>query len=215
MKVGLDILRVSAGEVFERDFIGQGEIIVRREGNSRARHVFMLNGRVIARLRWRGQRRAVYEAEGVRFDISVRAIERRIAVIAEDGSESFLVERSRANPRKEKMRVEMAEGDNFCLMRAWDSRLKGEASLALHKEFYNSTLLLFRFNTRRRSQTTVRVEVMQVARWESRFLHRLLALTVCRIILERRHSGSQPVRVKEKQSGFATSTSVRQHKRVY
>ena len=86
--------------------MGAGEIIVRREGYSRARHEFISGGRTIARLKWRGMRRATYEADGIRFDINVGALDRRIALVAEDGSESFLVERSRANPHREVMRVE-------------------------------------------------------------------------------------------------------------
>src|ERR687895_417723 len=101
MRTGVDILSAVAGETFERDFMGEAEVIVRREGHSRARHLFTVNGRVISRLRWRGMRQAVYEAEGMRFDINVTALGKRIAIISEDGGESFLVERSRANPRRE------------------------------------------------------------------------------------------------------------------
>jgi hypothetical protein len=215
MKTGVEILRAAAGEAFERDFMGEGEIIVRREGHSRARHLFTVNGRTIARLRWRGMRQAVYEAEGLRFDIYVAALGKRIAIISEDGSESFLVERSRANPRREVLRAEMAEGDNFCLMRSCDSRFRSEISFALHKEFYASTLLICRFDTRRRTQTTVRIEIKPVMKWESRFVHRLIALIACRIIVERRHSGARPLRVKERPRRFASSYRVRERKRVY
>src|ERR1051325_3985126 len=117
MQASVNILKAAAGETFERDFMGEGEIIVRREGHSRARHLFLLEGRTIARLQWRGLRRAVYEADGMRFAISVGALDKRIAIIAEDGSESFLVERSRANPHRAGLRAEMAEGDNFRLLR--------------------------------------------------------------------------------------------------
>jgi len=52
-------------------------------------------------------------------------------------------------------------------------------------------------------------------KWEARFLHRLLALIVCRIILERRRSGSQPQRVKEmRPRHFASSARVRERKRI-
>jgi hypothetical protein len=37
-------------------------------------------------------------------------------------------------------------------------------------------------------------------------------LAVCRIILERRHSGSHPLRVKEKPRHFASSARVRERK---
>jgi len=214
MQVGLASLIAAAGEVFERDFMGAGEVVVQRVGHSRVQHVFTVNGRPIARLRWRGLRRAVYEAEGRRWDINVGALEKRISIITEDGGESFLVERSRANPNKEELRVEMAEGDNFCLMRSWDSRLRAEASFVVHKEFYCSRLLVFHFNMRRRTQTTARVVVNPVMKWESRFMHRLLAVIVCRIILERRHSGSRPLRIKEmKMARFASSARVRERKR--
>jgi hypothetical protein len=53
-----------------------------------------------------------------------------------------------------------------------------------------------------------------VMKWESRFIHRLIALIVCRIILERRHSGSRPMRVKERPRGFASSARVRNRKRT-
>jgi hypothetical protein len=54
-----------------------------------------------------------------------------------------------------------------------------------------------------------------VMKWEARFVHRLLALSVCRIILERRHSGCRPQRVKEtKLRRFASSARVRERKRV-
>lgn len=194
--------------------MGESEIIVRREGLSRARHFFTVNGRTIARLRWRGHRRAVYEAEGQRFDINVNALGKRISIISEDGGKSFLVERSRANPNQEELRGEMAEGDNFFLMRSLDSRLRSEASFTVHKQFYTSTLLVFHFDTRRRTQTTARIEVKQVMKWETRFIHRLLALIVCRIILERRHSGSQPLRVKERPRGFVSSARVRERRRA-
>jgi hypothetical protein len=214
MQVHLEILSATAGEAFERDFMGPGEIIVRREGYSRARHEFISGGRTIARLKWRGMRRATYEADGIRFDINVGALDRRIALVAEDGSESFLVERSRANPHREVMRVEMAESDNFCLTRSLDSRFRSDTCIEVHKQFYTSTLLVFRFNTKRRTQTTARIDVKPVMKWESRFIHRLIALIACRIILERRHSGSRPMRVKERPRGFASSARVRNRKRT-
>lgn len=213
MELGIEIARSAAGEAFERDFMGGGEVVVRREGNSRARHLFITNGRTIARLRWQGLRRAVYEADDLRFEISVGALAKRIAIISEDGSESFLIERSRANPNQAQLRVEMAEGDNFYLLRSWDSRLRSQASLCLQKEFYNSTLLAFNFNTIRRTQPTVRIEVKETMKWESRFIHRFFALVVCRIILERRSSGSKPTRVKEKPRRFASSARARENKR--
>jgi hypothetical protein len=213
MQATIQISSAAAGEAFERDFMGQGEIIVLREGLSRARHHFTVNGRTIARLRWRGQRRAVYEADGLRYDINVNALGKRISIISEDGSESSLIERSRANPNREELRGEMAEGDNFFLMRSFDSRLRSEASFVIHKQFYNSTLLVFHFDMRHRTQTTARIEVKPVMKWESRFIHRLIALTVCRIILERRNSGSQPLRVKERPRGFTSSARVRDRKR--
>jgi hypothetical protein len=215
MQASVDILGAAAGEAFERDFMGEGEIIVRREGHSQARHIFTVNGRTIARLCWRGQRRAVYEADGARFDINVNALGKRISIVSYDGSESFLVERSRANPNREDLRGEMAEGDNFFLIRSLDSRLRSEASFVVHKQFYVSTLLVFRFDMWRRTQTTARIYVMPVMKWEARFIHRLLALIVCRIILERRNSGSQPLRIKERPRGFASSARVRERKRTY
>jgi hypothetical protein len=151
----------------------------------------------------------------MRFDINVNALGKRISIISDDGSESSLVERSRANPNQEDLRGEMAEGDNFFLMRSLDSRLRSEASFVIRKQFYASTLLVFHFDMRRRTQTTARIEVRPVMKWESRYIHRLLALTVCRIILERRHSGSQPLRVKERPHGFASSARVRERKRVF
>lgn len=203
MKASVDILSAAAGEAFDRDFLGEAEVLVRREGHSRARHLFTVNGRTVARLRWRGQRRAVYEAEGLRFYINVGALDKKIALTAEDGSESFLVERSRANPHRAGMRVEMAEGDNFRLLRARDSRLRSAYSFAINKQFYASTLMVFRFDAHRRTETTARIEIKPVMKWEARFIHRLLALVVCRIILERRHSGTQPLRVKERQGDAA------------
>ncbi|MCI0485095.1 MAG: hypothetical protein L0229_00565 [Blastocatellia bacterium] len=193
----MNILTIAAGEVFEGDFMGEGEIFVRREGHSRIRHIFTLNGRVIGQLRWRGLRRAVYETEGIRFDINIKKLDKCISITSEDGSESFLVERSRANPHRAGMRVKMAEGDDFRLLRSCGSRFKSEVSFSVNKPFYASTLLVFHFNTRQRSQTTVRINVEPAMKWEARFTHRLLALVVCRIILERRHSGSPPVRIKE------------------
>src|SRR5215469_15873443 len=148
MQVGIETLRATAGETFERYFIGQGEIIVRREGHSRVRHIFTINDRVIARLRWHGLRRALYETEDARFYIGVSALGKRISITSEDGGESFLVERSRANPNKQQLRVEMAEGDNFRLERSWDSRFRSDTSFIIHKEFYTSTLLVFRFDLR-------------------------------------------------------------------
>jgi len=197
MQTGAEILSLAAGEAPEREFIGEGEVIVRREGYSRSRHVLLFNGQPLAKLRWYGMRRAVYEAEGVKYDVDVRALQRKISIVSRDGSESFLVKRSRANPRREDLRAEMAEGDNFCFIRSWRSRLKSEASLTVHKEFYTSTLLVFNYEAERRTQTTVRIAVKPVMKWEARFVHRLLALGVCRIILERRHSGAHPSKQKE------------------
>src|SRR4030095_8921096 len=216
MQAGLSSLIATAGEVFERDFMGAGEVIVHRFGHSRAQHIFTVNGRTIARLRWRGLRRAVYEAEGAKWDLNVAALDTRISIISDDGAESFLIERSRANPNKEELRIEMAEGDNFCLRRSFDSRFRAEASFIVHKQFYCSRLLVFHFNMRRRTQTTARVVVNPVMKWESRFMHRLLALVVCRIILERRRSGSLPMRIKETKlrRRFATSARVRERKRL-
>src|ERR1041384_73499 len=215
MHAGLSSSIAIAGEVFEHDFMGAGEVIVQRVGNSRVRHVFLVNGHTIAKLRWRGQRGAVYEVEDTRWDITVGALEKRIAIISDDGSESFLIERSRANPNKPRLRVEMAEGDNFCLMRSWKSRRRATASLAVHKEFYSSTLLVFHFNMRRRTQTPARIVVNRVMKWEARFIHRLRALIACRIILERRHSGSRPQRVKElKVSRSAVGARLRERRRM-
>jgi hypothetical protein len=198
MEASINYLSAATGEAFERDFLGECEIVVRREGHSRARHTFTVGNRTIARLRWIGMRRAVYEAEGQEFDIKVSTLGKSIAFIAPDGSESFLVERSRANPHKAGMRVEMAEGDNFRLLRNIDSRLREEESIVINKKFYQSQLLVFRFNTRIRTQTTVRVSVEHSMKWEARFMHRILALVVCRIILERRNSGAHRMRMKEK-----------------
>jgi hypothetical protein len=204
MQASVEILSAAAGESFERDFPDAAEILVRREGLSRARHLFTVNGRTIARLRWRGHRRAIYEAEGLRFYISVGALDKKIALTSEDGNESFLVERSRANPHRAGLRVEMAEGDNFRLLRARDSRLRSAYSFAINKPFYASTLMVFRFDARHRTQTTARIEITPTLRREARFAHRLLALVVCRIILERRHSRTQPLRVKERRGDKAT-----------
>jgi hypothetical protein len=215
MQAGLASLIAAAGEVFERDFIGAGEVIVQRVGHSRVQHVFTVNGRAIARLRWRGLRRAVYEADGAKWEISVGALGKRVSIMSDEGGESYLVERSRSNPNKEELRIEMAEGDNFCLTRSFDSRFRAEASFVVNKQFYCSKLLVFHFNMRRRTQTTARVVINPVMKWEARFMHRLLALCVCRIILERRHSGSHPLRVKEMTTGrFASSARVRERKRI-
>jgi hypothetical protein len=216
MEASINHLTSATGETFERDFLGECEIVVRREGHSRARHIFTVGKRTIARLRWIGMRRAIYEAEGQQFDIKVSPLGKSIAFIAQDGRESFLVERSRANPHKAGMRVEMAEGDNFRLLQNLDSRLREEQSIIINKKFYNSQLLVFRFNTRIRTQTTVRVSVEQAMKWEARFMHRILALVVCRIILERRNSGAHRMRMKEKKPLHAAGgTNGRERKKIY
>lgn len=196
MQIGADILKSAAGEAFERDFASGDQIVVLREGHSFARHLFISGGRVMARLRWRGPRRALYEAEGARLEITIGPLQRRITAISEDGGESLLIERSSANPHRESLRVEMAEGDNFCLLRRAGFR-SSEAHLEVRREFRKSPILIFSFDLKRRTQTTARIRVEPNLRWESRFAHRLLALVACRIILERRHSGSQPIRIKE------------------
>lgn len=214
MELGIEIARNAAAEAFERDFMGGGEVVVRREGNSHARHLFITNGRTIARLRWQGLRRAIYEADELRLEINVGTLGRRIAAIAEDGSESFLVERSRANPNESHLRIEMAEGDNFYLLRSWDGRHHSQASLTVQKKFYNSTLMAFNFDTIRRTQPTVRIEVKETMKWEARFVHRFFALVVCRIILERRSSGSKPLRLKETPRRYTSSSRARERKRA-
>jgi hypothetical protein len=205
----------AAGGIFETDFIGDGEITVSREGNSRARHRFDFNGETLARLQWRGLRRAAYIADGIRYEITVGPLDRRISIISEDGNESFLVERSRANPNREELRVEMAEGDNFCLTRSQDSRLRADCSFTVSKQFYTSRLLVFRFNLRRRTQTTAQIAIKPVMKWEARYTHRLLALVVCRIILERRRFGARAIRLKEKPRRFSSSVRVRERKRTH
>jgi hypothetical protein len=216
MEANINYFTSGAGDSFERDFIGECEVVVKREGHSQARHTFTVGKRTIARLRWIGMRRAVYEAEGQSFDINVKPLGKSIAFTSKDGNESFLVERSKANPHKAGIRVEMAEGDNFRLLRHLDSRLRGEQSIVINKKFYNSQLLVFRFNSRVRTQTTVRVKVESTMKWEARFLHRILALVVCRIILERRNSGAHRTRMKEKKPvHFSSSARVRERKRVY
>lgn len=212
MKADIALIE-SAGETFERDFIGANEIIVRREGHSRVRHIFTVDGRRIGRLKWRGLRRAIYEADGSKFEINVGALDRRISIISADGSESFLIRRSRANPNRDRMVIEMAEGDDFCLDRSRKGSLRSQSSISVHKKFYQSTLLIFCFDTDRRTQTTVRIEVTPSMKWETRYLHRLIALVVCRIILERRHSGAQPVRVKEKRCRFVDDKRDRNRRR--
>ena len=213
MQKGAEILRASAGEAYEREFAGDGEILVKREGYSRIRHVFVHNGKTLARLKWHGMRRAVYEAEGIRYDINIGAVDKRIRLISEGGSESMLIERSRGNARQEDLRAEMAEGDNFCLTRSWNNRLRSEASLVLHKAFYASTLLIYKYDVKLRTQTTVRIIVNPTMKWVAKFGHRLLALVVCRIILERRKSGARPHRIKERQDHFISSARVRERKR--
>ena len=111
------------------------------------------------------------------------------------------------------MVVEMAEGDDFCLDRGRKGSLRSQSSISVHKKFYQSTLLVFSFDTDRRTQTTVRIEVTPSMKWEARYLHRLIALVVCRIILERRHSGAQPVRVKEKHCRFVDGKRDRNRRR--
>jgi hypothetical protein len=196
MRIGADILKSAAGEAFERDFAGGHQIVVLREGHSHARHLFISGGRVIAKLRWRGLRRALYEAEGAKLEITIGPLQKRITAISEDGGESLLIERSSANPHCEKLRIEMAEGDNFCLVRRAGFR-SSEAHFEVRREFRRSPILIFSFDSERRTQTTAHIRAEPNLRWESRFAHRLLALVVCRIILERRHSGSQPIRIKE------------------
>ena len=197
---------LSASVAMDRDFIGEGEIVVRREGCSRARHLFIKEGRVIGRLRWQGLRGAVYESDGVRLEIRVGALGRRINIIGHDGDESCLIERSRNNPhRREDLRIEAAEGDNFCISRTMDRRLRSQTSLTVYKEFYASTLMIFRYETMRRTQTTFHVEIKSTMKREARFGHRLLALLASHIILERRHSGSHPQRAKEKSSSVSHS----------
>lgn len=214
MQASVDIRSAAALEAFERDFMGEQEVLVRREGYSRAQHIFTVNGRIIGRLKWRGLRRAVYESEGMKFYISVGALDKRIGITSEEGSESFLVERSRANPNRAGLRVEMAEGDNFRLLRSRESSLRSEYCIAVNKQFYASTLMVFRFQSERRTQTTARIEIKSVMKWEARFIHRLLALVVCRIILERRHSGAQPLRAKEKLPHLTSSYRPRNRKRT-
>ncbi len=200
---------LGAGSPYEPDFIGAGEIMVRREGYSRANHLFIKEGRVIGRLSWRGMRRAVYESDGVRLEITVGPLGKRIYVVDRDGGESSLIERRQASPRRRRhLRIEAAEGDNFLLTRTVDGRLKSRASLTVCKEFYDSTLMVFKFETRRRTQTTFRVEITSTMKREARFGHRLLALVAARIILERRQSGSQPLRAKE-EAGSAPRARVR------
>ncbi|HUK92091.1 MAG TPA: hypothetical protein VLZ81_16950 [Blastocatellia bacterium] len=215
MQKGLEILRSAAGEIPEREFFGDGEITVHREGYSRSRHILLRNGEQLAKLRWYGMRRAVYEAEDVKFEINVGALQKRISVMTPEGSESHLIERSRANPRSEDLRAEMAEGDNFCFIRSWSSRFRSQASLIVHKEFYTSTLLVFQYDVARRTQTTVKIAVNPVMKWESKFAHRLLALGVCRIILERRHSGAHPLKQKERSAHFVSSARARERRKLH
>lgn len=216
MEAKLNYLTSAAGDTFERDFLGECEIVVRREGHSRARHSFTVKNRVIGRLRWIGMRRAVYEGEGETYDIKVGNLGRSISIFSAENKESQLVERSRANPHKAGIRAEMAEGDNFRLVRLDDNRPRLEQSFVVNKKFYHSQLLVFRFDTLQRSQTTARIHVNPAMKWETRFMHRLLALVVCRIILERREAGSQRIRVKEKeQPHLSSSARVRERKRIY
>ncbi|HEY6330365.1 MAG TPA: hypothetical protein VI756_13600 [Blastocatellia bacterium] len=212
MQKGVEILSLAASELPEPEFFGGGEVTVRREGYSRLRHVLLLNGQPLGRLRWYGMRRAVYEAGDLRYEINVEVLRRRISIISNHGSESALIERSRANPRREDLRAEMAEGDNFCFIRSWGSRFKSEASLTVHKEFYTSTLMVFHYDTAHRTQTTVKIAVKPVMKWEAKFAHRLLALGVCRIILERRQSGTHPLKQKETSVHFASSARARLRK---
>ena len=109
--------------------------------------------------------------------------------------------------------MEMAEGDNFCLTRSWNHRLRHEAVLELHKAFYASTLLVYRYDVKQRTQTTVRIVVKPTMKREAKFAHRLLALVVCRIILERRKSGARPHRIKERQDHSISSAPARERKR--
>jgi hypothetical protein len=215
MEAAADTLKMAAGEPFEPEpyFSGEGDITVRRVGQSRARHRFIRNDRTFARLRWRGMRRATYQGEGIRLDLSIGPLDRRIAIVSEDGGKSFLIERSRGNPRRDRLKIEMAEGDNFYLTESWDSRFRSEAAMTVYREFNNTALMIFRFHLDRRTQTTVRVRLESAMKYEARFAHRLLALVVCRIILDRRHSGLKPERVKEAPIRFASSLRVRERKR--
>ena len=107
----------------------------------------------------------------------------------------------------------MAEGDNFQLLRGLGA-VSDQKLLSIVIKSSTPRRCSFYFDTRRRTQTTVRIEVRPVMKWEARFVHRLLALVVCRIILERRHSGAQPIRVKERPRGSVGGSRSRSRRQL-
>lgn len=197
MRTSAEILKAAADQLPDPDFLDDKEIDVRREGYSRARHLFVAGGRTVARLRWRGRRRALYDSDGMRLEIAVGPLDRKISAVSSDGARSVLTEGSRANPHREDLRIEMAEGDNFCLTKKLGKRLRTMQCFDVYKEFSNCSLMALSFDGSRRSQTAVTIRFNEDIRGETRFVHRLLALIVCRIILDRRHSGLPRIRKKE------------------
>ncbi|MGH9761854.1 MAG: hypothetical protein ACREDR_22780 [Blastocatellia bacterium] len=207
---GAQVVWGGMGRPLDRDFVEEGELLVRREGFSRARHSFALNGNRLGRLRWRGLRRAEYEGGEARYDIYVGALEKGVRLISQSGGESRLIERSRPNKRGEGLRIEMAEGATFCMSEARGVRGRLTAAVVIRKAFQTTDLLVCSYETRRRTQTTLRIVVTPDMKRESRFFHRIIALVACWVILERRRQGGQPMKRKEvKVRGGAPKTVVR------
>lgn len=199
MHAGLQVAWFGAARELDGDFIDGGEVLVEREGYTRSRHSFTINGEWLADLSWRGRRRAFYRNERKRYEISVGPLQKLVRIISDDGKESQLIERSRTRQRARRLRIEMAEGANFCLFEKASRGPRQPATILVRKPFETLVLVECSYQIQERTQTTVRITIKPGMKGEERYLHRIMALITCWIILQRRRSGLKPHRIKEQE----------------
>jgi hypothetical protein len=174
------------GAYFETDFCGEGRIKVVRKGRSRAHYLLKLNGTDIAELCWRGPRRVRYTTleDRAHFDMKIGPMKRKIRGVDADGKLSRLIIPSNRDLGRRDLRAQMYNGDNFFVHRHHVNRWGG-CRFEVHKQHYPNNVLVFHFDTEDPA-SPILVDIAKLMRWEMQHFHRLLALVITRICLERR-----------------------------
>ena len=110
---------------------------------------------------------------------------RKIRAVEQDGQLSKLIIPSNHNYTRRDLNIRMHNGDDFIVRRRRFDRW-GASRLEVRKRHYLNSVLVFHFDSDDPG-STILVDVERLMRWEMAHFHRLLALVVTRIGLERRH----------------------------
>jgi hypothetical protein len=178
---------VMGAEFVENDW-HKGEILVNRRGLLRPQYSFLHNDKQIATLKWQRSRLGIYEAKGIKLELSVATMGKVIYAKDELSSLSRLMVKSPVNARKAKMVIQLADSDGFIVQQRSDAH-GDNFSLYVTKKHYVSKLVNFEFSLekKQRSHTIARIHVPSIMRWEAQHFHHLLALIMGHITFLQEH----------------------------